>query len=301
MHYFLFLAYFFLPHFCDAQLTIGDVFNFEVGDEFHIEPNYFYDTPTGYFKILIDKDSSKNGDTLFYTWQTTSYGSTWNDNSNKLEWKVNQPKEFKVFYTNLDSSIYSLHFSKILKGINDSFVILNKNINWDSLPEFGLIGDTITNYAENYCNSLCTRYDVSYGALQFEKTTESRVYGKGLGELEYSIFEDVGGTNGGSGWYVRYFKKGNVVCGSKMYNSLPNQSFSQNQFALCIYPNPTDGILYFKSDLNGLEYQIFGLDGRIKLSGILNNEIDIQNFPSGIYFIKISTEDSILNERFIIR
>ncbi|MBI1185670.1 T9SS type A sorting domain-containing protein [bacterium] len=67
------------------------------------------------------------------------------------------------------------------------------------------------------------------------------------------------------------------------------------------YPNPTDGKLFFKNDFNGLQYQIFGSDGRVKLSGILNNEIDLQNFPSGIYFIKITQEDSILNERLIIR
>lgn len=67
------------------------------------------------------------------------------------------------------------------------------------------------------------------------------------------------------------------------------------------YPNPTDGKLFFQNELNGLEYRIFSLDGKMKLSGILNNEIDLQHFQAGIYFIKINIEDSFLNERIIIR
>jgi hypothetical protein len=121
----LLIGSFLFSQFCNAQLTIGEVYNFEIGDEFHIEPNNFYDTPTGYFKILIDKDSSKNGDTIFYTWQKTVYGSTWNDNSQKLEWKINPSTEIREFYINLDSSIYTISFNQILKGINDSFIILN--------------------------------------------------------------------------------------------------------------------------------------------------------------------------------
>jgi hypothetical protein len=180
-------------------------------------------------------------------------------------------------------------------------VTLNKNIAWDSLPEFGLVGDTATNFSEDHCNSLCTWYDVSYGALQFEKRSESSVYGKGLGQLEYSIFDDVGGANGGSGWHVRYFKKGTNICGSKMYNSIENQSHLKNELLSSIYPNPTNGIIHLPSNLVGFEYKLLDLKGKQEASGTTTNIIKLSDMPAGIYFLQIQKDTQFLTNKLVIR
>lgn len=52
-----------------------------------------------------------------------------------------------------------------------------------------------------------------------------------------------------------------------------------------IYPNPVNDILHISSDLN---YEIFNSQGKSVLIGNSNNnQIDMSNYPTGFYFIKI--------------
>jgi len=58
------------------------------------------------------------------------------------------------------------------------------------------------------------------------------------------------------------------------------------------YPNPSDGILYFKSslehDLNDKQYSIYDISGRLMASEkVLNNMINLSSLLRGIYFLRI--------------
>ena len=70
---------------------------------------------------------------------------------------------------------------------------------------------------------------------------------------------------------------------------------------LNIYPNPANEILYIQN-LNNSEIQIFDISGKLifenqAISGNLN--IDVSNYNSGLYFIKVSDNQQIQNTKFI--
>lgn len=60
---------------------------------------------------------------------------------------------------------------------------------------------------------------------------------------------------------------------------------------IAVYPNPTTGLLYIKSNNIASEYHIVNAIGQTVLTNIItseNQQIDISNLPNGVYFVKIA-------------
>lgn len=97
------------------------------------------------------------------------------------------------------------------------------------------------------------------------------------------------------------------------YNVLPNQSLkivegsslSISEFSrpsISVYPNPVSNILYINSKLDNYDLQItnvIGKDLKIPELKILNNGIDVSMLDSGIYFLKITSQERKEIIRFI--
>jgi subtilisin family serine protease len=66
---------------------------------------------------------------------------------------------------------------------------------------------------------------------------------------------------------------------------------------LWLYPNPGNGVIHFKSDIEGFSINIFSLDGKSIDFSVQNNEIDITNQKPGIYYIHIQTS----NEKYVLK
>jgi len=70
-----------------------------------------------------------------------------------------------------------------------------------------------------------------------------------------------------------------------------------------ISPNPTSDFISVNDNdfFQNFEYQIFTIQGKIVLNGksSINQQINISNIDSGIYFIKISTENGFFIEKII--
>lgn len=87
--------------------------------------------------------------------------------------------------------------------------------------------------------------------------------------------------------------------------TLPVESF--NKKSIEIYPNPTNYNL--QVNLNEvipiLNYQIIDLNGRVLIEKKTNNSsdltIDIRNFESGLYFLKLSNENKTLQSKIIVK
>ena len=87
-------------------------------------------------------------------------------------------------------------------------------------------------------------------------------------------------------------------------------SIDQNQFyTLSIYPNPTDGKIYLKSNLQfdeSLSYKLIDIQGREILNGSLNlnsnieNEISLSGVNSGIYLLNLSSKNINQVEKIVI-
>lgn len=70
-----------------------------------------------------------------------------------------------------------------------------------------------------------------------------------------------------------------------------------------VYPNPVKGaVLYIKTqgDLQG-NYTIVNMAGLTVIKGRLSNEINVRNLESGLYFINVNTEETVITKKFIKR
>jgi hypothetical protein len=74
-----------------------------------------------------------------------------------------------------------------------------------------------------------------------------------------------------------------------------------------IYPNPTNGSLYFKTDHfynANLTYSIFNTSGHLVLNGVIFNnyvENSLSNLPAAIYYIKIQSNQDVIMTKKVIK
>lgn len=86
-------------------------------------------------------------------------------------------------------------------------------------------------------------------------------------------------------------------CG--ILSNASNEILSTNAFIL--YPNPTNGILNIKIEGGGQEFQttIFNQLSQSLHKSKNQNQIDLNNFPNGIYFVTIKTNKQIVTKKII--
>ena len=73
--------------------------------------------------------------------------------------------------------------------------------------------------------------------------------------------------------------------------ALKNDSFYQNKIS--VFPNPVHNILNIKNDTADIsKVDVYSITGKLLLSVDGNlNEINLENLDSGMYFVKITTQD----------
>lgn len=80
-----------------------------------------------------------------------------------------------------------------------------------------------------------------------------------------------------------------------IFGNIPNLSNEKHeQKHLWIYPNPTDGIVYFENLEKQSEVAIYDLSGKIQLQKHLNSsemEVNLENLNAGIYLYRLTTEN----------
>jgi len=85
-------------------------------------------------------------------------------------------------------------------------------------------------------------------------------------------------------------------------STLDTPAFVKTQFM--IYPNPTSGLLYINTNFDG-EFLIVNQLGQtiktFKVSANLENNINVENFADGIYYIKGTNGTKISCQKLIIK
>lgn len=70
---------------------------------------------------------------------------------------------------------------------------------------------------------------------------------------------------------------------------------------ITIYPNPATDFLAIKSDILIREYAIIDILGNSLFSGTMTENIDLSGLQSGVYFIKLTTQNNdVIHRKFII-
>jgi len=111
-------------------------------------------------------------------------------------------------------------------------------------------------------------------------------------------FEDPDGNSGTIYLDNIYFYK-------KGTNSITPVSFN----TLKVYPNPTNGILHLDIDAASTtisSYSLLNVQGQTILSTdvnstTINTTVDVSNFSTGVYFLKINTENGSYTHRVIVQ
>lgn len=79
-------------------------------------------------------------------------------------------------------------------------------------------------------------------------------------------------------------------------------NINEVQIQQAIYPNPTTGMIYLKN-IKGSEITISDFTGKVVLNEIVKNgltEIGLLNFNSGIFFIKVVSDNTIFVEKIVL-
>ncbi len=80
--------------------------------------------------------------------------------------------------------------------------------------------------------------------------------------------------------------------------SVPTKTYVDSEL-LKISPNPARSSLFMEGDIEGGQYRILDLYGRVLQSGTVSNRLDVEQLAKGIYFINIKLEDKEYVSRFI--
>lgn len=302
--------------YAQTPLTVRQVFDFNIGDEFHYSTSNYgnYTSLGGVRMYILDKTISANNDTVMYQIHMNRFGQNINQQNGQLIDTIYQTIIYESTYYNLDSSLrqlsysnspssylnyYSLYSSYNLKLSELEFYISQGQIDSSCLNNFNLyFSDTLINwqldtfnhnsYFSSYSQNINTDCNL-YNSLSY-----SQRFAEGLGSVGFS--ESVsGGPYYGSSHSMTYYRKGSTEIGTPINNLVPTEAFG-NQ-GISVFPNPVKDVLniFSTAALYGQEFTIYNSSGIVVLDGKLNADfqaLSMADLASGFYFLKIHDSSS---------
>lgn len=268
---------------CQEILTIGEVFDFNIHDEFHI--TNFAGLPNGYKATISDKWYSDTNDTVHYSIEYEKYHSEYNGQTNELDYYYTTSSEI-VNYTNLDSSIYSYH--PLAELPKDSSLYFR----YDSL----IYTDSILCYIQ------INGFDRQDG--DFESSYAHFEYGKGIG-ITYQ--KEITSWNGEPDWEYKlvYYMKNGMECGTPDWHfaSVERSVGTNSRFE--IYPTIVQNWLSI-NDLNPYqpyEIRIIDLSGStlVKETNLFGDySLNVEGIHPGLYVVMIQSQKTMITKQIII-
>lgn len=246
--------------------TIGEVFDFEPGDEFHYK--YTFPVPTTNihrYKILEREFSA---DTLAVTYTIYYDGFTYAP--------ISDPDEYE--YTFFGDTI-----TQFYGGLNESIIQYDWHFELDTLSAFSttLCADSLCGYYHEF-ESLDTVFI-------------HREFGLGLGE---TYFHQVDADPLEGIYLMRelvYYNKQGELCGSPDYGTsdilLPDLNSELN-----LYPNPCSSVLTLTAESHEiLGVSIIDMSGRQVTQTEFRTtvELDVTGLESGLYFAKFHKQNPL--------
>jgi len=260
-----------------SYLTIGEVFDFNINDEFHYTKE---NQPSNGERItVIDKYYSINSDTVFYTLHHDIYNVI-------PDYSVSPPGSIYVFDTIIDTIFYS--------DLNMPIYYM-----WpQNDPEF-VFYDSIKELDTNFCDIEMNSYYIQQYSI--EPSWFKRSYGRGIGiTLDYWHYQGNGVSQFPVWERMIYYKKDSMNCGSPDLTSLGLTNLN-GQEDFFIFPNPSDGIISIDNiSSQKINIKVFNATGELKYKEQnISSEIDLSNLSNGIYILEIEINSQLYYERLI--
>ena len=263
-----------LASFGQDLMTIREVFDFKIGDEFHTNGSADYEPQPNADRItIIGKYYSENGDTLSYIEFHDSYYTTFE----------NEVLEY-YFWTRTDTTSYT--------NLDSSLIYYDYGFEFNQYIEYSTV----------LCDILVNGNAYAIGP-GYEDDWVHKEYGKGLGQT-ISYWWSFGANAIITNNDLFYYKKGDYECGIKDTLTVSIYSNFDMQPDVIIYPNPTKSQInvIIKPQLEINKWVILNSLGQevMILENISrNNRINLIQLPKGFYFLKIETKENIIVKKII--
>lgn len=258
-------------YFFQDLMTIREVFDFEIGDVFHLRGESDSEPPNADRITITGKYYSYLEDTLFYIRYHDSYYTT----IEPLEYHF-WTKTDTVFFTYLDSTL--THYNQFEYFDFDSY------------------------YSNLFCDSLINTFET----IVFDPSSPSdrlkQNFGRGLGITKNFKYNGIGQTTDYNK-FLFYYKKSSGSCGN------PDTTVSIGDVLLTgknieIFPIPTKRYLTIRSLNPNMVFktiQLFDFSGREIQIYLDGNQIDLGQLPEGIYVIRLALDNGQTIMRKIIK
>lgn len=258
-------------------MTKGEVYDFEIGDEFHYQyDTYGMSTPLGFQKTIINKTFNSFGDTLTYIIDSMFYTSTIVDTpSPHLVYNVSYYTDTIVF-SNLDS----------LNQVVDT-----------------IVGDTLFYNIDSLCNRQIDVFDYYNNYMSGGDIEYLNKYGRGLGHTYFHEWAS-GTAQPYFKWYLSYYKKGIDSCGTPYIVSVKTKKYNNR---VKVFPIPASSHVNIKLKDNFVTlpmiyiYDITGVQVLSKKMKSESETLNLATLPKGIYVMKLESKEFTLRKKIIIK
>ncbi|GAL85271.1 regulatory P domain protein [Sporocytophaga myxococcoides] len=271
------------------NLTLKDIYNFEVGDELHVREfeNSSDLKETKSIHKVIDKSITAGNDSIVYHISVLR-------NSVFFESGVEQ------FTVNADTNI-----------LNVPIALGDSGINW--LPLVAHIGTAYVDYTSQSLDEPTSRMSKRYiyeSLIPSDPSDSCYKLVVDWGSVDNRYIEGLGGPYN-SGWYgmfsygreLVYYKKGSVEWGTP-YDLVTRVLGKKSGVNISLSPNPaTDKIRISSEGIQNTFYKVFNVEGREVLNGYFigaEETVDVNSLKVGIYSMMILNEGGVIyTSRFV--
>jgi hypothetical protein len=261
--------------FAQTTPTVGQVYDFEIGDEFHYHDG-IVSFPNARRFTIIGKEFSPQNDTVTYTRSFDNYSS-------QVVWDPD-PHMVYYFYSYTDEISYT--------NLND--LISDQYSDW---PIDDTLGNTFadsTLVSEQWCNILVYAYEGCMYCF-FEGDHYNGKYGTGVGVISEVLTNPGNGTSLDN--HLIYYRKGNVECGIADTLTASVKELSIDQGGFSVFPNPGNETIVLRSEIHQGKFQcdIHNMLGQCVRSSQMTgpmNSLDVQSLNNGVYFLVIKADET---------
>ncbi len=257
------------------KLTVREVYDFEIGDEFHYSVEYLNTPPCGKRVKIVDKFYSANQEILYYSKQYTSYTS-------RVDYSSSPPHLENTFVTGLESVSYT----QLDSFINHTRIIDSCNFFHDT-----------TFYKTDFYSVKVYSYTSCLGCC-FEGTEKQEEFGKGIGRSYYRLAQAAHWREDRERLF--YYKKGNYYFGNPSLVSV--EKIENENAPISVYPNPTSDVLFFDNIQRKIYVQLNDIYGKSVLKSDLNERevLETKNIPVGVYELIIDDGKNVTSQKLVI-
>lgn len=136
------------------------------------------------------------------------------------------------------------------------------------------------------------------GELYFLENTDPIALGAG-NVLDSFFNADIDGIGVGAGT-TDYYSGNALGLESFDFQTLSIVNITNQEINIQIYPNPVSEFLFISTDQQIEMVTLFDLQGKQVFLAKNINQIEVSNYPTGMYFIKVKTTEGSITKKIII-